>query len=529
LTFFVTGLFALFMSILLMPLLQKLAFHIGAVDRPNDRKVHSTPIPRIGGVLIAFSFVLCCLVFVPLTDGVRGLLVGSLLISALGLTDDLMGVTPARKFIAQWVIAGIFLAIARPEFCFPYPEAPVWISYPIACFLLVGLINAFNLQDGLDGLAAGLAVISALSLGMVLSYHGNSTLITLLVALVGAVIGFLRVNTWPAKIFMGDTGSYLLGFVLGGSLLLGNAAGHLPLWNGLFLFLLPILDTLQVLFRRVLRGRDPFIADRRHLHHMILDLGFAHQHVVFLEYVVASFFTLIPLLLLSPLRLRWFGLGLVGTVFCLFWLQYRNIPANTGNRNGLQLSSPVLRHYMKRTVQVVLACGLLAILAVQLDQVRGIGLKYGVLPTGLAIAYACWSYYRLRRRQEARLSMSLSLVVGAQLFIYHQYGVESMLHEGIWVSLGIVSAVVYLMRYRYHTVISNPIEYFLIFGSILLFYLPVSIKGSFRTDYLAIEMLSFYAIYRVSTGIFNLEENPRLPLMGALCLLLLVIVGMIRV
>ena len=534
-TYLIVGLVALFVTMSLTPLLQRLALHIGAVDEPDGkRKVHTIPIPRIGGVLILFSFMLTSLLFLPATNEMRAILAGSLMIAGLGLTDDLIGVRALLKFLIQWVVAGIYLAVAQPEFTFLNEALPGWLHQPLAAFFLVALMNAVNLQDGLDGLAAGLSIIAAMALGVILTFSGNPKITLTLVALSGAVIGFLRVNTWPARIFMGDTGSYLLGFVLGACFLEGVEHDALPLWTGLFFFAIPLFDTFQVMLSRTLAGQGIFTPDKRHLHHRLLARGYQHEQVVFIEYIVASFLALIPLLVYSPLRLRWFGLILIAVVLLAFLFQYNQKPdlhAENAKRDTL---APAYRHRMKLLIQVVLLAGMLAIFSLELIAVRGADLKYGLLPATLAVVYALWSTWRLHTAQRSRISFSISLVVAAQLFIYHQFSGQTSpllqnLHEYLWISVGALSAIVYLVRWRHHTIISNPVEYFLIFCTILVFYLPVEIKGGFRTDYLALEMLSFYAFYRVSIGLYDLEGNYRLPLIAATMLALLVSVGMLRV
>ncbi len=534
-TYLIVGLVALFLTMTLTPLLQRLALHIGAVDEPDGkRKVHSIPIPRIGGVLILFSFMLSCLLFLPATNEMRAILAGSLMIAGLGLTDDLIGVRAWLKFLIQWVVAGIYLAVSQPELTLFGAELPIWINQPVAAFFLVALMNAFNLQDGLDGLAAGLSIIAAMSIGVILTFSGNPQITLTLVALSGAILGFLRVNTWPARIFMGDTGSYLLGFVLGACFLEGVEHDSLPLWTGLLFFAIPLFDTFQVMVTRLVKGQGIFTADKRHLHHRLLARGYKHEQVVFIEYILASLLALIPLLTVSPLRLRWFGLILIVLVLMVFLFQYNLSEDKEGIIRPRVAHRDGYRKRIKLAIQVLLLLAVLGVYLIQLFAVRGVTLKYGLLPASLAVLYALWSTWRLHMAQRSRISFSISLVVAAQLFIFHQFSnqlspVLQNLHEYLWIATGGLSALVYAIRWRHHTLLSNPVEYFLIFCTILVFYLPVEVKGGFRTDYLALEMLSFYAFYRVSVGLFDLEKNYRLPLLAATMLALLVSVGMLRV
>lgn len=526
-TYLLVSVFALSLMILLMPLLQRLALHIGAVDQPGARKVHQVPVPRIGGVLIVFSFLLTSLVFIPFTPAVRAILAGALVISAMGLTDDLIGLRPWTKFALQWITAALFLAIARPEIPLPLADSPTWHSWPLAAFVMVFLINAFNLQDGLDGLAGGLVIIGGLCMGMQLIHGGAWVPVAVLTALIASVVGFLRVNTWPATIFMGDTGSYLLGFVLAAVFLLNLQGERLPAWTALCFFAIPVADTLQVMIRRILSGHSPFRADRRHLHHLLVGLGLRHQSVVYLEYMLASLLGLLPMLVRSPLKLRWLGVALILLLLCLFllrrWLERRAKPAAS--------LAPPARHLLTWVALVPLA----ALFGLELSLVRGVDLKYGVLPAGLSLGYALWSWLRLRSSGQSRISITLSLIVATHFFILHQYGFG--IHDlgrplaqawlGAGLLLTVLSGGLFLRYFQRITLITNPIEYFLVFGAILLFFLPVDLKATFSTDLLGVEMLSFFLCYQVFSSLAPQREH-HLHALAVGSLLLLLLVGILR-
>ncbi len=527
-TYLLISVFALSLMILLMPLLQRLALHIGAVDLPGSRKVHTVPVPRIGGVLIVFSFLLTSLIFVPFNPEVRAVLAGSLVISAMGLTDDLIGLSPWTKFGLQWITAALFLAVARPDLPLPVAGAPVWLAWPLGAFLLVLLTNAFNLQDGLDGLAGGLAVISGLCMGMHLIHGDEWVTVALLTALISSVVGFLRVNTWPATIFMGDTGSYLLGFVLGAVFLLNLDGGRLPLWSGLFYFAIPLADTAQVMARRLLAGQSPFRADRRHFHHLLVGLGLRHKSVVYLEYMLASLLGLLPMLFLSPLKLRWLGVGLIALLLALFVLRrlLERAPVGRVEQPGAAPSRLLL----------VLGLPLLgALFLVELLLVSSIPLKYGLLPALLSLAYALWSWLRLKVSGQARMSITVSLIVATHFFILHQggfgiYEVDQPLPRlwlGLGVALTLLSLACFIRRFQRISLVSNPIEYFLVFGAILLFFLPVELKAQFSTDLLGVEMLAYFLFYQVASNLAPQPEH-RLHALAVGSLLVLLAVGFAR-
>ncbi len=532
-TYLLVSVFALSLMILLMPLLQRLALHIGAVDLPGARKVHTAPVPRIGGVLIVFTFLLTSLIFIPLTREVRAILAGSMVISAMGLTDDLLGLGAWTKFILQWLTAGLFLAIARPEISLPLLGQNPWLGWPAAAFLMVLLINAINLQDGLDGLAGGLVVIGGLSMGMYLIHGGEWMTVAVLTALIASVVGFLRVNTWPATIFMGDTGSYLLGFVLAAVFLLNVKGGRLPLWTGLCFFAIPLLDTLQVMIRRLLRGQSPFQADRGHLHHGLVGLGLRHDSTVYLEYMLASFMGLVPMLVLSPLKLRWLGVGLILQLLGIFLI--RRLLERRGKAMLSAADPGPARPLPRRLLTGLALTAILVLFGLELCLVKGVTFKYGVLPAALSLGYALWSWLRLRFARQSRISITVTLIVATHFFILHQngFGIYSLdqplarawLGQGL--ALTLISILLFLAYFRRIVLITNPIEYFLVFGAILLFFLPVELKATFSTDLLGVEMLSFFLFYQVFSSLIPQQEN-RLHALAVGSLVLLLLVGVLR-
>ncbi len=289
---------ALFASLIMVPFLRRWALDQGNVDVPDERKVHDTPMPRLGGIAIFVSFLLSSLVYAPMTHAVRGILVGSLIVFVTGLADDLNGLSAKHKFfgqilacVATIVIGRVYLRDFGNLLGFGEFHLSVWIGVPFTVFAVVGVINAINLIDGLDGLAGGVSVI-AFTVFAALGYLEGDLITTFFsVAALGAVLGFLKYNFYPARIFMGDAGSLTLGFLLGflALHLLQSPGSSLDPMVPVLVLGLPILDTLWVMTRRVLSGVSPFIADRTHLHHKFLDLGFEHRFTVILIYGISVF------------------------------------------------------------------------------------------------------------------------------------------------------------------------------------------------------------------------------------------------
>jgi UDP-GlcNAc:undecaprenyl-phosphate GlcNAc-1-phosphate transferase len=283
---------ALSITAALIPLLARWAPTIGLTDRPGPRKVHAAPVPRVGGLAMAAGLLAPLLLTVPLTAPVRGLLLGLAVLLLFGLWDDRFTLGYRAKFAGQVIAVGLAMIVGGihigPLAFAGLDSLPGPVTTLITFVFLIGITNAVNLADGLDGLAGGLVLLClcAIALFATMGGHAAVTLIALIEA--GAVLGFLRFNTHPARIFMGDSGSQMLGFSVGALALLATQGSNSPLSAALPLLLLglPIVDTLTVMLTRLRAGRSPFSADNNHLHHRLLALGFAHREAVLLIYLL---------------------------------------------------------------------------------------------------------------------------------------------------------------------------------------------------------------------------------------------------
>lgn len=296
---------ALFASLGLVPVLRRWALINEKLDLPDERKVHTQAIPRLGGVAIYLSFLFSALVFIEVTREVRGILAGGLVIFVVGIIDDLYGLSPKKKFAGEIVgvlvtmaVGHLYLANLGNLFGFGDIVLPFWPAVAFTIFAVVGVINAINLIDGLDGLSGGISVI-ALASFMLLAFHdGNSEVVFLCAALLGALIGFLKYNFYPARIFMGDTGSLSIGFVFGflAIFLTQTPTGHISPMTPVLILGVPIIDALWVMVRRVMKGKKPFSPDMTHVHHKFLNLGFEHRFTVIIIYSISLFWALVAIL-----------------------------------------------------------------------------------------------------------------------------------------------------------------------------------------------------------------------------------------
>ena len=292
---FSTFLISTIVTILLMPISINVARKANILDIPDDRKVHSAPIPRIGGVALVLGAFVPIVMWAPMDQFVKSILIGSAIVVLFGLVDDVKHIGFKPKFAGQIIAALIVilyggLRIKTLGVLTPHGTLPDYLSLPMTLVAIVAVTNAINLSDGLDGLAGGISLLTFLCIGYLAHLFQFQSLETISVAMIGAIFGLLRYNTHPAVVFMGDSGSQLLGFVaITISLALTQQADLLSPFLPLFLIGLPLIDTVWVILRRITLGRSPFIADKNHLHHNLMKMGLYHnESVVFIYLLHAS-------------------------------------------------------------------------------------------------------------------------------------------------------------------------------------------------------------------------------------------------
>ena len=277
------------------PLIKLLARKAGAMDVPKDeRRMHHRPIPRMGGLAIFLGFIVSFLIFGEINREIQGILLGAVIIIILGVLDDILTLKALPKFLVQLVAAVIVvLHGCRIEHFLGF-SLPAWLSYPISVIWIVAITNAVNFIDGLDGLAAGVSAISAgtmLVVALLLVPDGTAMISAILLAgIVGACIGFIPFNFNPASIFMGDTGSTFLGFMLASVSIFGLFKTYAVISFAVpFLVLgLPIFDICFAVIRRLAKGQSPMHADRGHVHHRLIDMGFSQKQAVAISYLLSA-------------------------------------------------------------------------------------------------------------------------------------------------------------------------------------------------------------------------------------------------
>lgn len=292
--FLICFLIALFAT----PLVKKLALRVGAVDLPDKRKVHQIIMPRIGGLAIFISFLIGYFLFLPKTLEAGFILLGALIILVIGIIDDIKGLTYKSKIFGQLIAAIIPVAggIQIEFITLPFGERIEfgYLAVPITIIWIIAITNAINFIDGLDGLAAGVSSIAFVTITGIAVVMGDTLMTIIGLIMLGSTLGFLVFNFYPAKIFMGDTGSLFLGYMI-------SVISVMGLYKNVTLFSLmvpiiilgiPILDTTFAIIRRIIHKKPIASPDKFHLHHCIIRLGFTHRQTVISIYALSGLFSL---------------------------------------------------------------------------------------------------------------------------------------------------------------------------------------------------------------------------------------------
>lgn len=289
-------------SLILTPLVRKLAFRIGAVDQPNYRKVHTGLMPRIGGLAMFGAFLIGYVILRPEDSHATGILVGALLIILTGFLDDMLEITAKAKVFGQ--LAAAIIVVTWGGLQIEFINIPFigqlefgMLSIPVTIIWIIGITNAINLIDGLDGLAAGVSTIALISLAIMAMLMANPFVVATAAILAASSLGFLFFNFHPAKIFMGDTGSLFLGYMISVLALLGfKNVAVISLIIPIIILGVPISDTFFAIVRRIRMKQKISAPDKSHLHHCLLKSGFSHKQTVLIIYGIAALFGLAAIL-----------------------------------------------------------------------------------------------------------------------------------------------------------------------------------------------------------------------------------------
>ena len=444
----------------LIPLLARVAPALGLTDAPGPRKVHSTPVPRIGGIAMACGILVPALLALDPNPALFGLLLGVLVLLAVGVWDDRVDLDYRVKLLGQIVAVSLCVIVGHVRIASltfgGHVVLPPAVSTGLTFAFLLGVTNAVNLSDGLDGLAGGLALLCFCGVSLLAVASGNVMVVTLALIQAGAILGFLRFNTHPARVFMGDGGSQVLGFTIGALAILvtqseaSAASAALPL----LLIGIPIIDTLAVMLWRMRQGHSPFTSDRNHLHHRLLGLGFSHGEAVAILYLLQA-----ELFLLAYF-LRFESDATIVSVFVGFaalLLGALRVASHHGWHAHAQTAAgrtgePVRRfeRVLKRLPTVMLwlmSGGVLAYAAIAIGESRIVGADVGTLCLALFLLLAMAG--RLRSIGAGAWLERLAAYVSVVLIVYFDQTTaakSALLSDVLWMLLSLV-AVAALLRF----------------------------------------------------------------------------------
>jgi UDP-GlcNAc:undecaprenyl-phosphate GlcNAc-1-phosphate transferase len=516
----------------LTPIVLKFAKIYGLYDHPDEagRRIHTSPIPRLGGITILVSFLVCYLVWKANTALASRLLISSLLIFILGIMDDLLNLPAKARFFFQIAIASFAIISSNlvPTQLSFFPGTTTHIPYIfgflLSVFILVGAINALNMVDGLDGLAGGICVIaiSALSYLYFKLSHDTNLIIYFGIPIIGAILGFLRFNTYPASIFMGDSGSNWLGFIIGLQILLILSlptqdvnVQPVTLASVIMCFAIPVLDTASVIFTRIKNGLPPMKPDKRHFHHTLLRIGLTQSQSVVLIYflsVACCIFGLMPVLY-PNFGFEWIpilGATLMAAIIAGAFSVHTKFKdsvfrlAVNINQIGVKNNPRFTRlvHIWERTNKYLL----FLILAISPIFAGAIPLKIGYAAVPALVLLLTASLFRPRSNDFLEsLAITIACFVLLLANNYNPLQVEightrySIHHiYNILFILLFVSSICFLVftiKRRY--LVLTPSDFLMLAFPIILMLLPNEVKSEFRIDIISLRCQVIFLGYRV--------------------------------
>lgn len=471
-----------------IPPLMKLSPIIKLIDTPNERKVHQKLIPRIGGIAIVLGAILPLVIWVPQSEVQWSLFLSIGVLLGFGIWDDRADLDFRIKLFGQTVSAmiAVFGADVRLIWLpfFSDTELPLLLSQMISIVALIGIINALNLVDGLDGLAGGSTLVG-FSLIAFLAYQASDVTLTLLcLSVVGALLGFLRFNTHPASIFMGDSGSQFLGFVAGITCLRltqQSDVGISPLFP-LLLFAIPIFDTFVVMMRRVAQGRSPFSPDRNHIHHRLLAAGLDHYETVVTIYVVQGLLAFLGYYFRyhSDIQVLVILVSVLTLLFgALHWCDKN--PNALGQMLSSHLATTPNRHQVKRSVSIFARCLLVVLFWALLTQsafftsISNPDLRILLLGLSCTFLIATLVYQGKPLIWVERLA--IYILCSTAIFFYYHISAQLVTQKSITygIFLCIFSLVIIGFQFsREHTFEFSPLDYLVILITLTLAFYPVS-------------------------------------------------------
>jgi UDP-GlcNAc:undecaprenyl-phosphate GlcNAc-1-phosphate transferase len=514
-----TLLLSVFLTMALIPLCSRLALAVHAVDLPDARKVHSRPIPRGGGPAMAMGIFLPVILWVPHDPFFRAFLFSSAIIIVFGVLDDIRDLSCGVKFAAQTAAALVIvfwggLEIQRLGDLLPEGATlPLWLGAALATVIIVGVTNAVNFSDGLDGLAGGISLLGFICIGFMAHGAGDESTTLLCLAVIGAIFGFLRFNTHPANLFMGDSGSQLLGFAaVTLSVKTSQAETGLSPLVPLILLGFPVLDLLVVMFERIASGRSPFRPDRNHFHHKLMRCGLDQDEAVFIIYVIQAFLVSVAFLMRfqSEWLILFFYAVFSGLVLAGFhaaerkgwrWRGYDLVGVFIKGRLRAFCDGALIARWSFRGALVGLN-GLLLVTWVIPDWVPS-NLSLFAWGCGVAVG-GVWIFRKEWLGNALRVSLYLSIPFGVYLSETEPSGwIPEILLDACDIAFGILVVLVVLtlkFTRRNRGFRTTPMDFLTIFITLVIPRLPDAQLQQYNLGLLSAKIIVFFFSYEVLMG-----------------------------
>lgn len=497
----------------LTPPLMAWSARLRTVDLPDERKIHTSPIARIGGVALAVGPLLAAWLWTPKTPAMASYMVGAALVWLLGVWDDRSSLDFKIKFVIQFTAAAIVVwyggvRLDRLPF-WPDVAPPTWLGVGLSVLVVLAVTNAVNLSDGLDGLAGGVCVLTFGALAY-LGYLANAGTVTLIaVAVLGSLLGFLRFNTYPARVFMGDGGSQFLGFsaaVLAIMVIRSGGSEASPLL-ALFVLGIPIVDTVGVMAQRLAEGRSMFRPDRNHLHHKLLALGLLHHEAVLGIYAMHAAMVTLGLMLGTSSEVVIASLygGITLSILAVFlaagrvgawWRRHDGDRSRSAEAWRRLQAGPWLTDAPLR----VLGVGVPLFLVVGVFLPRDVPPDFGMLAAALcALLLIGWAVFR----RAAPLFVRVGLYVGGTFVLYLSDQTTSV---SDWAAGAVMNgffaavAILVLVVIRFHRGAqfkTTPLDYLLLFLAVAIPNLPAVGFGGAELGLLMTKLLILFFAYEL--------------------------------
>lgn len=506
--YLIVAIIAMSVCMALTPLMMRLAPHIGMVDAPDARKVHTTSIPRSGGIGIVLGMLVPLLMWLPHDALSNSIVVGCCILLVFGSWDDARNIRPVIKFVGQFVAAAVVVYYGDlyvRYFPLVWVDAvEPWIGKPITVIAIVGMVNALNLSDGLDGLAGGEALISLVAVAYMAYEYGDGEALLIAAATIGGIFGFLRFNSHPARIFMGDSGSQTLGFLLGVLVVYLTQVAN-PVLSpvvALLLLGLPVIDSIVVFAMRAKRGDSLVVAAKDHLHHRLLKIGFYHYESVMIIYSLQILFSVIAVLLPyesdAVLLAIYLGVSVMLYVSLMFaensgWRAH--LHANT---KAVFLSGRLLQHpYIQKVPFLFLEGGVsIAVIASALMSTQvpvDIGISSVIILVLILVSVFMNAMSQLLQR------LLLYIVVGTSAYLIYAFPPSWLLMElhlaYVFYGVILISAFMAVRLVRKDQFVISPLDYLVVVMAIVAALAPGNRLEVNSITWLIIQMIIlFYAV-----------------------------------